>query len=48
VVIQESVATVYSASRLPEKDGRSIDVHFVDSYVFVDGAWHAYAGVDLE
>lgn len=47
IAVHGDVATAYSSSQLPGKDGQVIDAHFIDSFVFVAGAWHAYAGVDL-
>jgi hypothetical protein len=47
IAVHGDVATAYSSSRLPGKDGEVVDAHFIDSFVFIAGAWHAYAGVDL-
>lgn len=47
IVIHGDAATAFSRSQTRDKAGALQDVRFIDSFVFVDGAWHAYAGVDL-
>jgi hypothetical protein len=47
VVVRGDAALSYSSSKTRTKDGQWQDIHFIDSFVFVDGAWRAYAGVDL-
>jgi hypothetical protein len=46
-VVHGDAATAYSRSRTHDKDGQSRDVAYIDTFVFVNGAWHAYSGVDL-
>ena len=47
IVVHGDAATAYSRSRTRDQAGQWQDVRFIDSFVFVNGAWHAYAGVDL-
>lgn len=47
IVISGDAATAYSASKTRDKEGQWHDVHFVDTFRFVDSAWHAFSGVDL-
>jgi hypothetical protein len=47
VFVHGDVATAHSILRSTDKAGNPKEVHFVDSYVFHDGRWHAYSGADL-
>lgn len=47
VAVNGDFATAYSVMHGRKQDGTTYDVRFVDSYYFKDGAWHAFAGVDL-
>jgi hypothetical protein len=47
VVVNGDAATAYSASRTRDQAGQWRDVHFIDTFRFVDGAWRAFSGVDL-
>jgi|GEM_PF-1436970 len=47
IVVNGDAATAYSSSRTRDKDGQWHDVHFVDTFRFVNNAWHPFSGVDL-
>lgn len=47
VVVNGEFATAYSVMKAHKKTGEPYESRFVDSYVFKDGAWHAFGGVDL-
>ena len=46
-VVNGNFATAYSSMSGTKANGEAYEAHFVDSYVWRDGAWHAVAGVDL-
>jgi len=47
VFVHGDVASAHSILRTTDKAGNPKEVHFVDSYTFHDGQWHAYSGADL-
>lgn len=47
IVLYGDAATAYSRTRTQDAAGEWHDVRFIDSFVFVDGAWRAYTGADL-
>jgi hypothetical protein len=47
IVVHDDAATAYSSSKTHDKDGQLKDVHFVDAFVFKNGQWHPYCGVDI-
>lgn len=47
VVINGDHATAYSVMHGTKKDGQPYEARYVDSYRFENGAWIAFAGVDL-
>ncbi|MEO7730430.1 MAG: nuclear transport factor 2 family protein [Kofleriaceae bacterium] len=47
IVVNGDAATAYSLSKTRDKAGVWRDVHFIDSFLFRNGAWHSYTGVDL-
>jgi len=47
VFVHGDVASAHSIMRTTDKAGNPKEVHFVDSYIFHDGRWHAFSGADL-
>ncbi len=47
VFVHGDVAAAHSIMRTTDKEGKPKEVHFVDSYIFHDGRWHAFGGADL-
>jgi ketosteroid isomerase-like protein len=47
VVVNGDQATAFSLMHAKKKTGESLEVKYVDSYVFKDGVWRAVGGVDL-
>ena len=47
VFVHGDAASAHSIMRTTDKAGNPKEVHFVDSYTFHDGRWHAYSGADL-
>lgn len=47
VFVHGDAAAAHSILRTTDKAGNPKEVHFVDSYTFHDGRWHAYGGADL-
>lgn len=47
VFVHGDAASAHSILRTTDKDGKPKEVHFVDSYTFHDGRWHAFGGADL-
>lgn len=47
VFVHGDVSAAHSILRKTDKDGNPKEVHFVDTYVFHDGRWHAFGGADL-
>src|SRR5262249_17474991 len=47
VVVDGDLAPAFSIMKTVNKQGEPQEVRYVDSFVFTDGAWHAFSGVDL-
>lgn len=47
-IVDGDQATAFSQMHGKKSNGETVDVRFVDSYVFKDGLWHAVGGVDLD
>lgn len=47
VFVHGDAAAARSILRTTDKTGIPKEIHFVDSYTFHDGRWHAYGGADL-
>lgn len=47
VVVHGDAASAHSIMHTTDKDGNPKEVHFVDTYTFHDGRWHAFSGADL-
>jgi hypothetical protein len=47
VFVHGDAASAHSILRTTDKAGNAKEVHFVDSYTFHDGRWHAFSGADL-
>jgi hypothetical protein len=47
VFVHGDAAAAHSIMRTTDKEGKPKEVHFVDSYTFHDGRWHAFGGADL-
>jgi hypothetical protein len=47
VFVHGDAASAHSILRTTDKAGNPKEVHFVDSYTFHDGRWHAFSGADL-
>ena len=47
VFVHGDAASAHSILRTTDKAGNPKEVHFVDSYTFHDGRWHAFGGADL-
>lgn len=47
VFVHGDTAAAHSILRGTDKAGKPKEVHFVDSYTFHDGHWHAFGGADL-
>lgn len=46
-VTHGEAAAAHSILRTTDKAGNPKEVHFVDTYTFHDGRWHAFSGADL-
>jgi hypothetical protein len=46
-VTHGNAAAAHSILRTTDKAGNPKEVHFVDTYTFHDGRWHAFSGADL-
>lgn len=47
VFVHGDAASAHSIMRTTDKAGNPKEVHFVDTYTFHDGRWHAFGGADL-
>jgi hypothetical protein len=47
VFVHGDAASAHSIMHTTDKAGNPKEVHFVDSYTFHDGRWHAFSGADL-
>jgi ketosteroid isomerase-like protein len=47
IVVNGDAATAYSRSKTRDQAGAWQHVYFVDTFLFRNGAWHPYTGVDL-
>jgi hypothetical protein len=47
VFMHGDAASAHSILRTTDEPGNPKEVHFVDSYTFHDGRWHAFSGADL-
>ena len=47
VFVHGDSASAHSIMHSTDKAGNPKEVHFVDTYIFHDGRWHAFGGADL-
>lgn len=47
VFVHADAASAHSIMHSTDKAGNPKEVHFVDTYIFHDGRWHAFSGADL-
>lgn len=47
VFVHGDAASAHSIMHSTDKAGNPKEVHFVDTYIFHDGRWHAFGGADL-
>jgi hypothetical protein len=47
VFVHGDAASAHSIMHSTDKAGNPKEVHFVDTYIFHDGRWHAFGGPDL-